>query len=344
MKSVCLSVLLVVLPIQVTGFEGSLQIHPYIDTNVFELSENASSSFGLKISGRANHSYETQSLRLFGEINAQGYLDGLYPDESKFIVATELIGRYRLGQKTNLIAGMSHFQKSFERAGYTYVRSDYRAGIVQRVTKHLELRTNAEMQLYRIRRTEYYHFRENTLRLTGRYRWDSGVSAEIGGRVFSLNSSDYPTFGQSVDTTLVVLDDYQSDRGYEMIFRAQYTGRIIPGIEGAYKESRSNSIVGEYRQTFIGGFISGRISRTTFYHVAVRVIDKTYAHSGIKGQTGYRDPEQPAQNRLYCRIEQQVNQNVSAFAQVSYLKNETLVNRVYFSKTFLEVGVKFTID
>lgn len=342
MRSICISVLLIVFPLQITGFEGSLQIHPYVDTNVFELPEDASSSFGLKFSGRANHSYETPSLKLFGELTAQGYLDGLYPDESKLIVATELFGRYRFGEKTDIVAGMSHFQKSFERAGYAYVRSDYRGGIARRITKHLELRTSAEMQLYRIRRMEYYHFRENTLRLTCRYRWDSGLSAEIGGRLFSLNSGDYPAFEQSTDTTIIALDETQTDDGYELIFRAQYTGIIIPGIEGAYKESRSNSIVGEYRQTFIGGFISGRISRTTFYHVAVRIIDKTYAHSGIKGQTGYRDPEQPTQNRFYGRIEQQFNQKISVFTQVSYLKNETLVNRVYFSKTFLEAGVKFT--
>lgn len=324
-------------------FQGSVQLAPYYDSNVFELPGNIRASYGMKLSGRLNHYYRTKHFAVFGELSTQGYVDGQYQDESKLIVSPELYGQYQLGKRWDLNGGVQHFQKSFQQEGPSYIWTNFRVGLGVQLSNRVKLTAHSNTRIYRISRASLYHFNENLTGASIRFQWNNNVSAIVGGNAIQMHSKDYPAYVQSPDSSLMILDQTQSDHGYEISAQAEYTGRIITGIETVFERRTSNSIIADYRQIRFNGYISGRFSRHTFYHLILQIVKKRYTYSGFGGITGYRDPEQPTENRLYGRIEQQLSTLISIFGQISYLKNETLVNRVYYGKTILEFGLKFTV-
>lgn len=302
--------------------------------------ERASS--GVKFTGRVHQTYRAKQLGLFGELTTQGFLDGQFADESKIIVQPELFAEYRLGHHWVVNGGVQHFQKTFQQQGPSYAWTDFQLNLAKSPVNWLKISADARVRYYRIDRSLVLHFREARFGGMMRYTGNTGISMVIRGNRFLLSSKDYPAFGQSSNSTLQVLDKMQSDRGYELSIQAQYTGKIITGAEAVFQQRQSNSVIAEYQNIQLSGYISGRISNHTFYHVAIQLFKKDYAHPKIRGAIGYRDPEQPTENRLYCRVEQQLSEHISIFGQMSYLKNETLVNQIYYNKTVLELGSKFS--
>lgn len=113
--------------------------------------------------------------------------------------------------------------------------------------------------------------------------------------------------------------------------------------ECGYELRTSNSVLGEFAQFRAGMTISGRLSKNMLYHLAGYLAKKRYATTITGGRTQYRDPEQPAQNRLYLRIERKYAPASALYFQISYLNNETLVNRVYYNKALVEIGFKYSL-
>jgi len=315
---------------------------PYYDSNVFELPGMERTSYGVKFTGRVHQTYRTKQFGVFGELTTQGFLDGQFADESKLIFAPELYSHLQLGSRWFLDGSIQHFQKDYKRIGPTYSRTKLRFEVENQPTNRLRLTGFADRRYYRVNRSQLLHFREDRFGVSTRYLLGQSISLNASTNYLYLYSKDYPAFGHAADSALTVLEQKQSDHGYEISLQAEYTGKIIAGVEAVYERRKSNSIVGKFHDVQISGYLSGRITSRTFYHVIVQVIKKVYAYPNLGGVTGYRDPEQPTHNRLYGRIEQQLSDHISAFGQVSYLKNETLVNRVYFTKTILEFGAKFS--
>jgi hypothetical protein len=320
--------------------DGQFQFSSYYDTNVRESLESPEPSFGIALRGRLNHEVTSARWDISGEVLGQAYLDAQLLAESKLVVNADLGFRYGLSRFLQVLGHWSRFQKSFyDRAG-SYVWTDYdlfmQFTTATRYSGWLGYRGRQKT----LAAAERFRFGEHTLEVRGRYHISSKVYLEGTVRWYEVDHRDIPAVGVADDTSLVVLEFQQEDQGREGSLHLRYRGKAILGLQVGTGRVSSNSVIGEYCLIQYRAYISGQLRPSSFYHIVFRRIDKNYQYPELEGVTQYRDPEEPDQNLVHLRLEQVLRGGSIAYAQLSLLRNETILNRRYYDKTMLEVGLK----
>ncbi|MQY72050.1 MAG: hypothetical protein GH142_00045 [Dehalococcoidia bacterium] len=323
--------------------DGQLQFSTYYDSNVREALTDPDPTLGLTLRGRLNHEIHPRRLNIFGEVLTQANLDAISREESKLIVNAELDFRYTLSQALNVLGNLSHFQKSFYNHTGSYLWTECSTFL------HFSPKSRYSGWLgYRYRKktletTDRYRFGEDNLEFRGRYSINPRIFLEGTLTGSNVVHKDFNAVGVVDDTSLVFLEYPQKDKGIEGLIHVRYQGKIIAGVQIGIGIVGSNSVIGEFSFASYNAYISGNIGSKTFYHLVFRRIDKHYQYPELEGESWYRDPEEPVQNRTHFRLEQMLRGGSIGYLQISLLGNETIFNQRYYDKTMVEVGIKYDL-
>ncbi|MFB0515338.1 MAG: hypothetical protein ACETWG_01890 [Candidatus Neomarinimicrobiota bacterium] len=325
------------------AIDGQLQFSTYYDSNVREALTAPDSTLGLTLRGRLSHEIHPRRLNIFAELLTQANVDAIFREQSKLIVNAELDFRYALSPALQVLGNLSHFQKSFYNHTGSYMWTEYSTFLQlspgTRYTGWLGYRYRKKT----LAATEKYRFGENDLEFRGRYHINPRIFFEgtfTGSRIVH---TDFNAVGVVDDTSLVFLDYPQKDRGVEALMHVRYRGKIIAGLQIGICTVGSNSVIGEFSLVSYHAYISGNLRPSTFYHLVFRRIDKAYQYPELKGESWYRDPEEPTQNLVHFRLEQVLRGGSIGYVHVSLLENETIFTQRYYDKTMIEVGIKYEL-
>lgn len=325
------------------GVKGHIQLSPYADSNVQESLENPVTSAGLKLKGDFNYLLFTGRWSISGDVLGQTFLDPLYPAESKLVVKPRVQFLYPLTPRVHLIGEMSLFQKSFLLQTRSYHWRTYSTSLQVSPFDPLTLWVQYVARATAFITSESFRFHEKNLEIRTRYRVGRRVSLEGAISAGTMGHRDYNSWGLKNDTLLVPLQFHQKDESVRRLLHVRYQGKVIVGLEAGLETVTSNSVLGAFDLITYRAYLSGRWGESIFYHLVAHGVDKNYQNPGLKGTSGYRDPEERIQNRTYFQVERVMTSHRIIFLQVSLLKNETVLNRRYYDKTMVEAGVKLEL-
>jgi hypothetical protein len=116
---------------------------------------------------------------------------------------------------------------------------------------------------------------------------------------------------------------------------------VIVGCRIGFGTIRSNSVIGDYNHRMYQVYFSGSLGQYTYYHFNYRWVDKDYQFPQLAGISWYRDPEEHDQNLTHLRLERIFADSSILYVQLSLLRNETILNHQYYSKTLIEIGMEY---
>ncbi|MEE8335847.1 MAG: hypothetical protein V3S48_05375 [Candidatus Neomarinimicrobiota bacterium] len=330
------------LSVHLLGGEIQVNISPYYDSNIRESFQLPESTYGLKLSGRLTREWISFQSSTAGTLIGQNYLDVIFPKESKLIIKGELNHNRKLYRRINFLGQGSYFRKNFFNSGYYY--SWWETGLFLQLPKRSFIWSSG----YRHRSTsissaEKNRFRREAVEIRGQYYLKAKLYLVGSAGAIFIAHEDFKAREVLNDTLLTVLQIAQRDRGYYGSLHLRYQGNFIYGAQASVETVSSNSVIGNYHFLSLRLYLTGRWGQKTFYHLVLQQMDKSYRNSNLKDVIQYRDPEELMQNRSYARIEYNLEDNLLGYVQVSFLKNETLLNQTYYSKTLLEAGFKFNL-
>ncbi len=321
--------------------DGQIQTATYFDSNVRESLDAPEPTFGLTLRGRMRHEQQAERLNVSGELLGQLNLDAVLTEESQLLVNADLGVRYRISRAILLQGNLSHFQKSFyDRAG-SYAWTDYDAFIRFSPTARYTGWFGYRYRKKTLEAIERFRFGEDNLEIRGRYNITSKIFLEGVVTGSQIIHTDFNAVGVVDDTSLILLDYPQKDRGMEGLLHLRYWGKTIIGGQVGFGNIHSNSAIGAYTSLSFQVYVSGQLRPSTFYHVVFQLLDKDYAYPDLGGESRYRDPEEQVQNLAHVRLEQVLRGGSIGYLQISRLENETVFNQRYYDKTMIEVGIKY---
>ncbi len=323
--------------------DGQFQIAAYFDSNVRESLDAPAPTFGLILRGRKRHGLRAGRLNVSGDLLGQVNLDAILAEESQLLVNADLRSRYRISRTVLLQGDLSHFQKSFYgRTGsyaWTHYNAFFRFSPTSRYTGWVGYRYKRKS----LEATERFRFGEDNLEARGRYNITSKIFVEgvmTGSRIVH---KDFSAVAVTDDTTLVLLDYPQRDRGVDGLIHLRYRGKAIIGMQAGMGNITSNSAIGAFTSLSFQVYVSGRLRPSAYYHVVFRLFQKRYEHPEAGGESRYRDPEEQVQNLAHLRLEQVLGGGGIGYLQISLLQNETIFNQRYYDKAMVEIGLKYEL-
>ncbi|UCH09605.1 MAG: hypothetical protein JSU61_10305, partial [Fidelibacterota bacterium] len=308
--------------------------------NVRESLDEPEPSFGIAMRGRLNQELATSRWNISGEVLGQAYLDVQLLEESKLLVNSNLDVRYGLSRTLQILGHWNHFRKSFYDRTGSYDWTDYDLFMQFSPATRFSGWFGYRGRQKTLAAVERFRFLEHNLEARGRYQFGSKTFLEGTVRHYEVDHRDIPAVGVADDTSLVSLEYSQEDEGQEGYLHLRYRGKAIMGLQVGLGRVNSNSVIGEYRLIQYRIYLSGQLRPTSFYHIVFRRIEKDYQYPELEGITQYRDPEEPDQNLAHLRVEQVLSDDSVGYVQLSLLRNETILNRRYYNKTLIEVGLK----
>lgn len=320
-----------------------LQFSTYYDSNVSESTTSPDSTFGFTARGRLSEVRRLSRVSLSGEILAQTYFDVYDQDEYKLIFNGVLGLRYSLSNSLQIRGQFQHFLKSFLYASESY---DWTLFSTTLQYSHHSRYAVWLSYLHRYKILEgngQYRFIEENLELNHRYHFNTRWLLEGSLLISDLTHTDFDALDVIQDTSLISLGFPRKDRGFGGVIHLRYHGSIIIGSRIGARTVRSNSAIGDYNLRLYQVYLSGNLGQSTYYHMIYRLVDKDYRYPQLEGMSWYRDPEEHDQNLTHLRLERMMSDNGIIYMQLSFLRNETILNHQYYSKTMIEIGLKYEL-
>ena len=323
--------------------ESQLQFSTYFDSNALETLNAPTPSSGISLRGRMNNQWQWDELGISGNLMGQVILNAALPRESKLLFDANLDAVYALSAALVIRGQIKRFQKALYAGAGSYAWTDaetfVRFSSVPGYSLWLGYRTRRKS----LEASQRLRFTEDNLEMRARYRLSTRSIIEgtlTGSRVIHR---DFNAVAVAEDTLLIPLAYAQDDRGLDGWLHVRRGGRTIVGLQFGGGTVRSNSVIGAFIIVSARAYISGQLRPATFYHIDLRLINKTYAFPSLQGESRYRDPEEPLQNMAHFRLEQALGGRGIGYLQVSRLQNETSINQRYYDKTMVEIGVKLDL-
>lgn len=320
-----------------------LQFSTYHDSNVRELSTNPDATFGFAARGRLSDVVRLSRMSLRGEIIAHSQLDAIDLDENKVIFNGDLGLRYSLLNSVQVRGRFQHFLKSFMHTSGSYDWTTYSLALQYSHPSGYEVWLSYLRRYKILESVEQYRFNEDNLELNHRYHFTSRWMAEGNVLLTDLVHTDFDALEVIEDTVLTSMGIPQSDRGFGGLLHVRYRGNVIFGSRIGLRTVRSNSVIGDYNLRLYQVYLSGNLGQSIFYHIIYRLVDKDYRYPQLEGISWYRDPEEHDQNLTHLRIERLIRDTGIIYLQLSFLRNETILNHRYYNKTMLEIGFKYEL-
>jgi hypothetical protein len=323
--------------------EVQLQFSTYYDSNARESPTSSDSTFGLTVRGRLSEVVRLSRVSLSGDIFAHSYLDAHDYYENKVVFNGDLGLRYSLSNSLQIRGQFQHFLKSFLHTTGSYEWTLYST------TLQYSHRSGYAVWLSYLHRSkllegmDQYRFVEESLELNHRYHFNTRWLVEGSLLLSDLTHTDFSALDVSEDTTLISLGIPQKDRGFGGLVHFRYRGRAIIGSRIGVRTVRSNSVIGDYNLRLFQVYLSGNLGQSTYYHIIYRLVEKDYQYPQLEGVSWYRDPEEHDQNLTHLRLERMISDNGILYMQLSFLRNETILNHQYYSKTMIEIGLKYEL-
>lgn len=327
----------------VWAFEGQLRLSPYVDTNVTESLTGAETSFGVKLRGAASHQLRREKWSLYSDAVAQTFLDPLYTAESKFVARPEVGLTYRFSARTKLTGRVSHFHKAFFWQKRSYQWTETSTHLTVSPSARASASIGYSTKWTRFQTYTNIRFRDDNLELRGSVNFSPRTSIEWFASGGKIHYTDYRAWTLRDNVFLLLSEKDQRDETIMASLHMRHQGRVIIGTQLGVESVTSNSVISEYNLMSFRAYVSGRLGKSSFYHLVLQRVDKNYAFTLQGGLSAYRDPEEAVQNRTYLQLEHVEASGRTLFIQLSLLENETILNRQYYDKTMVEAGVKFDL-
>ncbi len=321
--------------------DGQLQLSSYFDSNVRETVSASDQTMGLILRGRLGHLIHRSKATFFGEFSGQTNLDPIYREETKLIVTGDLGTSYALTRAVRIQGQLGHFSKSFYDRTGSYRWNDYRLQLEWSPEPRYSAwwiysQRNKTLQL-----TNHYRFRERSWEFRGRYQPGQRMLIEGAYGRAAIVHRDIFAVVASGDTTTLQSFVPQEDTGWEGFVHWRYISKVILGVRLDRASFKSNSVIGAYHLSGFQIYLSGQVGESVYYHASFRRVKKDYSYPTPGGSSPYRDPEEHDQDLAHFRLEKVTNEKLVGYLQLSRLRNETILNRRYYTKTLLETGIKY---
>ncbi len=334
-------ILIGLLPGLATAQQRQVYISAYHDSNPTELTSPSASTIGLKGKYGTSFSAQKRNWSSYGSILGQGYLEPVPVGGSKLIFDSSGGIQFSPSPQLLMTGSVETFQKFYiytlRRSGWTDLKLDLDLSGKQWLNSSIGLRTSRNRIDYGDL-TEYSDMAV-TLGLNSflTQRFFAELTLELG----AVEYLDHPV-RKLEDTNLVLIPDMdQRDEFKRGSFHLKYSGSFILGVSMSYERVNSNSVV-SVSDIWLGKvYASGYLGDRFFLHLVLQGMDKNYTHPEIFSVSYHRDPEEGTQNQIHLQIERIMRPGLIYYVQFSHLKNETIYNRLYFTKSIFESGLKF---
>ena len=279
-------------------------------------------------------------MSLRGEIFAHTFFDARDAYENKVIFSGDLGIRYSFSNTLQIQGQLQHFLKSFVHTTGSYEWTLYSTALQYTRRSGYTVRLSYLHRNKLLEGINQYRFVEENLELNNRIHFNTRWLLEGSLRLTDLLHADFDALDVVEDTSLASIGDPQKDRGFGGLVHLRYRGRVIAGCRIGFGTIRSNSVIGDYNRRMYQVYFSGNLGQSTYYHFIYRWVDKDYQYPQLEGISWYRDPEEHDQNLTHLRLERMITDNSILYAQISLLRNETILNHQYYSKTLIEIGME----
>lgn len=338
-----MSLLLIMPALVLDGAEKQLNISTFYDSNPRENIKDIEGTTGLKVKGLIRFNKDSQQGQLYGSVLGQGFLEPALFLDSKFILNADVGGHYKLVPGWRALARLKTFQKIYLEDFQQYSRITMSGSL-----KRMKYRSNQqEFGLRRSHTQIYSHVlfaytnEQAYLKLSQLLPLD--LQADLNCQIGLVKYEDFPAKLLLNDSLIVSDTDNQKDLSWGLGLHVKQFGKMIWGASLSYENVSSNSVL-EVSQIWSAKlYTSGRISDRMFFHVVLQGMNKAYNNTNFNEANPYRDPEENIQNQFHLQLERVFNSSRVAYMQYSYIKNETVFNHWFYTKSLLEAGIKITL-
>lgn len=315
-----------------------MQVAPYYDSNAKEqiIPER---SGGLRMRIDFDETVWSKAFRFDGSLMTHGYADAILPQESKIVVTPSLKVTTELWTGTVASTSISHLEKRYYHQVKKVRWTEFNAMIQQKFSPKFSGWVDVNSRTTSARFGQVYRYNGVEFQAGGKYSFSKQLNADIILTGIRLIHRDFSAWDFQNGSNLIRLNENQKDLGSRLTIHVQYRRNLITGIQTTLEKIQSNSILGDYYQVAIRGYLTGHIGEATFYHFVVQYTQKNYRKTVQSVPRVYLDPERPAQNRAYFRIERIFDEHIISYGQVSSLQNETVRINRYYDKALIELGI-----
>jgi len=339
--SACLS--LGIMALNLTAYERQFTLSSFMDSNPRESIFKSEPTPGIKAKALIRFNEARHGGQFYGSLLGQGLIEPALFLDSKFILNAELGGQYKLNPRWSLNGNLRTFQKLYfyelqrsERTSLnTYLSRSYSVSGMQDIGY-----TGADCRI--MSETDFRYFdQEIYAKVSKRLR--PRLQLELKGVLGRIDYLDYPIRTIENDTLIFNSNIDQQDRSWLLGLHLSHTGKLILGTSISYKDIHSNSPIDEATIWALKLYASGRIGERIFAHMVLQGMNKHYNNSKYLGLNPYRDPEENIQNQVHIQLERILSPEKVIYIQYSFIKNETVLNHWFYSKSLFEAGIKLSL-
>lgn len=327
----------------VWGFDKQIDLSTFYDTNPLESTDDREPTAGLKAKGSLRFEKTGEATRIYGSILGQGFFEPALFLDSKMIFNGELGGNQQLSRSYRLHAGLSSFQKLYfndlQRSGRTTMTSAIRRTRPAWLNPEVGVRWTESFIDY----GALFHYTDRNIFLKAVKPLRASILVEAFLEFDRTDYSDYLAKKLTPSHNVVNGTENQIDRSRLVGMHFKHTGRMIWGASLKYEDVGSNSVTGKARIWSGNLYASGAFSSQMFYHIMVNMVDKNYRYPELLKATPFRDPEENIQNQVHLQLERVIKSGQVLYVQYSYIKNETVINYWFYTKSLFEAGFKLTL-